>query len=122
MDILISKKSSIPIYEQIVLQIKEQVLNGELRQGDILTSVRVLAKELGIGVLTVQKAYDCLQKEGVVETVVGKGSYISTNQMSRIEEQRNIALENKANELVHLAKKYNVTLDLLEQLIEHLYD
>lgn len=122
LDILISQKSSIPIYEQIISQIKDQILNGELKPGDMLTSVRVLAKELGIGVLTVQKAYDRLQKEGIVETVVGKGSYISKNQSSNIEEQRNQVVESKANELVDLAKKYDISVETLKQLIDHLYD
>ena len=71
MEIKISHKSSTPIYEQIGSQIKDMILTGELKSGDMITSVRSLAKELGIGVLTVQKTYDRLQKEGIIETVVG---------------------------------------------------
>jgi GntR family transcriptional regulator len=107
LEILVSQKSSIPIYEQIISQIKELILDGELKPGDMLTSVRVLAKELGIAVLTVQKAYDRLQKEGIIESVVGKGSYVSKDQVGKIETQRHITLENK---VIELAKKYEVLI------------
>lgn len=122
MEILINHKSSEPIYEQIDTQIKQMILSGTLQDGDIITSVRMLAKELGIGVLTVQKAYDKLQNEGIIETVIGKGTYISIKNMSLLEDEKYQALEVKAKELVKSAKQYNVELEDIFSLIKLLYD
>lgn len=122
MEILINHKSSEPIYEQIDTQIKQMILSGTLQYGDIITSVRILAKELGVGVLTVQKAYDKLQNEGIIETVIGKGTYISIKNMSLLEDEKYQALEVKAKELVKSAKQYNVELEDIFSLIKLLYD
>lgn len=121
MEILINHKSSEPIYEQIDTQIKQMILSGTLQDGDIITSVRMLAKELGVGVLTVQKAYDKLQNEGIIETVIGKGTYISIKNMSLLEDEKYQALEVKAKELVKSAKQYNVELEDIFSLIKLLY-
>lgn len=122
MEILINHKSSEPIYEQMDTQIKQMILSGTLQDGDIITSVRMLAKELGVGVLTVQKAYDKLQNEGIIETVIGKGTYISIKNMSLLEDEKYQALEVKAKELVKSAKQYNVELEDIFSLIKLLYD
>lgn len=122
MEILINHKSSEPIYEQIDTQIKQMILSGTLQDGDIITSVRMLAKELGVGVLTVQKAYDKLQNEGIIETVIGKGTYISIKNMSLLEDEKYQALEVKAKELVKSAKQYNVELEDIFSLIKLRYD
>ena len=122
MEILINHKSSEPIYEQIDTKIKQMILSGTLQDGDIITSVRMLAKELGVGVLTVQKAYDKLQNEGIIETVIGKGTYISIKNMSLLEDEKYQALEVKAKELVKSAKQYNVELEDIFSLIKLLYD
>lgn len=122
MEILINHKSSEPIYEQIDTQIKQMILSGTLQDGDIITSVRMLAKELGVGVLTVQKAYDKLQNEGIIETVIGKGTYISIKNMSLLEDEKYQVLEVKAKELVKSAKQYNVELEDIFSLIKLLYD
>lgn len=122
MEILISHKSSEPIYEQICIQIKDMVLTGELLPGDMITSVRALAKELGIGVLTVQKAYDKLQQEGVIETVVGKGTYITAKNTAIFEDQKNQIIETKVVELIEAAKKYEVKVEDLIKLVKLLYD
>ncbi|WP_394911797.1 GntR family transcriptional regulator [uncultured Robinsoniella sp.] len=122
LEIMISHKSSKPIYEQIGSQIKDMILTGELKSGDMITSVRSLAKELGIGVLTVQKAYDRLQKEGIIETVVGKGTYITNHNSGGLEDQRNQLLEDKAMELIALARKYSIEQDSVLALIKLLFD
>ena len=122
MEILISQKSSEPIYEQICTQIKDMVLTGELSPGDMITSVRALARELGIGALTVQKAYDRLQREGVIETVVGKGTYITAKNTAAFEDQKNQLIENKAEELIDLARKDNVGIEELLKLLKLLYE
>ena len=73
MEIVVSNKASRPLYEQIVSQIKTQIMSGEMKAGEALPSIRSLAKSLQISVLTVQKAYDILQKDGFIETTAGKG-------------------------------------------------
>ena len=89
MDIIISNSSMQPIYEQIVLQIKAKIMNGELKEETMLPSVRALAKEIKVSALTVKKAYDALEEEGFVVTVYGKGSFITlANQAFLLEEKK----------------------------------
>lgn len=89
MNIIVNHSSMIPIYEQIVDQIKAMIRRGELRESDALPSVRVLAKDLKISALTVKKAYDSLEEEGFAVTVHGKGTYIAAaNKELLLEEQK----------------------------------
>lgn len=89
MNIIINNSSMQPIYEQIVEQVKADILKGNLQQGAPLPSVRMLSKDLRISALTVKKAYDALEQEGFVVTVHGKGSFVSgVNQNLMLEEQR----------------------------------
>ncbi|MBR6585175.1 MAG: GntR family transcriptional regulator, partial [Firmicutes bacterium] len=98
MDIIISSSSTKPIYEQITSQVKAQVMSGKLKQGDPIPSMRALAKSLHISVITVQRAYEDLQRDGFIVTAVGKGSFISArNQTFWQEEQQRLCEE-------HLAK------------------
>ena len=89
MKIKINSSSMVPIYEQIVDQVKAQIVSGDLKENDILPSVRGLAKDLKISALTVKKAYDNLEQDGFTVTVHGKGTYVNAvNQESLMEEQR----------------------------------
>lgn len=89
MRIIINNSLMVPIYEQIVDQIKLLIRNGELKENDNLPSVRTLSKELKISALTVKKAYDCLENEGFTVTVHGKGTYVAaTNSELLLEEQK----------------------------------
>ena len=89
MKIIINNSSMQPIYEQIVLQIKKSIMQGELEEGAMLPSVRTLAKELKVSALTVKKAYDALEEEGFVNTVHGKGSFVAfANQELLLEEKK----------------------------------
>ena len=89
MKIIINNSSMVPIYEQIIEQIKAMIINGILKENDILPSVRSLSKELKISALTVKKAYDYLEEEGFTVTVHGKGTYVgAANQEMLKEEQR----------------------------------
>ena len=76
MDIIISNSSGVPIYEQIEEQIKSQIMSGDLIEGDSLPSMRVLAKELKISIITTKRAYEDLEREGLIYTVVGRGSFV----------------------------------------------
>ena len=89
MKLIINHSSMQPIYEQISGQIKNQIMHGELEEGKILPSVRTLAKELRISALTVKKSYDTLEQEGFINTVHGKGSFVSSaNQVQLLEEKK----------------------------------
>ena len=87
MKIIINNSSMVPIYEQIMEQIKAQIISGELKENDILPSVRTMAKELKISALTVKKAYDNLEAEGMTVTVHGKGTYVAASNTQLMEEE-----------------------------------
>lgn len=86
MDIIISNASGKPIYEQITSQIKTMILNGTLKEGETLPSMRLLAKELRISVITTKRAYDELEREGFIDTIPGKGTFIAKRNMEIIRE------------------------------------
>ena len=86
MDIIISNSSGIPLYEQVKEQIKNKIVSNELKTGDLLPSIRSLAKDLRISVITTKNAYEELEKEGYVETVPGKGTYVANKNAELIKE------------------------------------
>ncbi len=87
-EIIISNKSSKPIYEQITSQIKAMIMNGELQTGDTLPSMRALAKSLHISVITAQRAYEDLQRDGFIETLTGRGSFVAAQNRDFIQEEQ----------------------------------
>ena len=122
MEIVVSNKASRPLYEQIVSQIKTQIMSGELKAGEALPSIRSLAKSLQISVLTVQKAYDILQEDGFIETTAGKGCYVSVkNQDFYLEEQQK-KIENCFNDAIEIARMSGIPLDKLISLLTLLYE
>lgn len=122
MEIVVSNKVSRPLYEQIVSQIKAQIMNGGLEAGEALPSIRSLAKSLQISVLTVQKAYDILQEDGFIETTAGKGCYVSVrNQDFYLEEQQK-KIEGCFNDAIEIARTSGIPLDKLIGLLTLLYE
>ena len=122
MEIVVSNKTSRPLYEQIVSQIKTQIMSGELKAGEALPSIRSLAKSLQISVLTVQKAYDILQEEGFIETTAGKGCYVFVrNQDFYLEEQQK-KIEGCLNDAIEIARMSGIPLDKLISLLTLLYE
>ena len=122
MEIVVSNKASRPLYEQIVSQIKTQIMSGELKAGEALPSIRSLAKSLQISVLTVQKAYDILQEEGFIETTAGKGCYVSVrNQDFYLEEQQK-KIEGCFSDAIEIARMSGIPLDKLISLLTLLYE
>ena len=122
MEIVVSNKTSRPLYEQIVSQIKAQIMNSELKAGEALPSIRSLAKSLQISVLTVQKAYDILQGDGFIETAAGKGCYVSVqNQDFYLEEQQK-KIESCFNEAIETARTSGISLDKLVSILTLLYE
>lgn len=120
MEIIISAKSSIPIYEQITAQIKSLIVAGELVDEELLPSVRNLARQLHISVITVKRAYEDLQNEGFIKTVIGKGTFVIAQDNAKTEEI-NIVIEEKLSEIVDLAKKNGLKLEMLQEIINMLY-
>lgn len=121
MNIIISNSSPDPIYEQISKQLRKHILNGDLKGGEQLPSIRSLAKELQISVITTKRAYEELEKEGYIETVAGKGTYVSVQNNELIREQRLRLLESKAEEVVNESKLLQLSLEELQLMIALLY-
>ena len=122
MEIVVSNKTSRPLYEQISTQVKAQIMSGELKAGDPLPSIRSLAKSLQISVLTVQKAYDLLQADGFIETTAGKGCFVSAqNQDFYLEEQQK-KIEQKFSEAIEIARASGISIDKLHDLLALLYE
>ncbi|WP_298846776.1 GntR family transcriptional regulator [Clostridium sp.] len=121
MNIIISNSSQDPIYEQIVTQIKTAIMKEELEQGDALLSIRSLAKELLISVITTKRAYEELEKEGFIETVAGKGSYVSCQNKDLIREKRLKTIEENLAGVVSESKFLNLSLEELQSMLAILY-
>lgn len=109
MHIIINHTSMTPIYEQIVSQIRADIINGDMAPGTALPSVRMLSRELKISALTVKKAYDYLEEEGLVHTVHGKGSFIAEANQGMIMEERRKELEHDLDEAVRKAQAGGLT-------------
>lgn len=121
-NLLISNSDSRPIYQQIVEQIKDHILHGKLSSGEALPSMRVLAKELRISVITTKRAYEELEQEGFIETVVGKGSFVSQKNTELLREEQLKQLEGHLTQAVATAKRANIPvedcMDLMQMLFE----
>lgn len=122
MDIIISNDSDKPIYEQITSQIKNQIMQGSLREGDALPSMRTLAKELRISVITTKRAYEELEREGFITTVVGKGSFIKAADTRLLREDNLKRIEEHFQEAIRIASESGVTRQELEEIFAILYE
>ena len=121
MEILISNSSGAPIYEQITRQIKGLISRGELREGEALPSMRLLAKELRISVITTKRAYEDLERDGYIETVMGKGSFVAPRNLELAREDTLRRVEEKLEEAVQIARSGGIGLDELIQMITILH-
>ncbi len=113
MDIIIRNSSNQPIYEQIYIQIKELIINGALAEGEMLPSIRGLAKDLRISVITTKRAYDELEREGYVNTVTGKGCFVAGTNRELIQEEYLKKIEGHMQEIQKLAKSCGITKEEL---------
>ena len=121
MEIILSNASQKPIYEQSTSQIKAMIMNGELKAGDAMPSMRKLAKELHVSVITTQRAYDDLQKDGFIVTVPAKGTFVSTQNQDFIREENRRRIEQLLTDAVELAKENGIELEELRTTVEVLY-
>ncbi len=122
MNIIISNSSDKPIYEQIAEQIKTHIINGDLKEAEMLPSIRNLAKELQISVITTKRAYEELEKEGYIVSVPGKGSFVSAKNKELLKEARVRIVEEKLLEAILIARTIDISLDELQKMIEILYE
>ena len=122
MNIIISASSMTPIYEQIVEAVKHQILSGELAENEMLPSVRTLSRELKISALTAKKAYDCLEEEGLIATVHGKGSFVRAPNRLLLQEQQRRDLEADLEALLEKAKRYGVSGEELRAMLDNTYN
>ncbi|HAZ05401.1 MULTISPECIES: GntR family transcriptional regulator [Acetobacterium] len=121
MNIVISNSSDKPIYEQIAQQIKKMIISGELSPGEALPSMRFLAKELRISVITTKRAYSDLERDGFIETVTGKGSFVANQNLSFIREEQLRLAEEFLQKAVDIARSSDISWAELSELLELLY-
>jgi len=122
MNIVISNSSQEPIYEQITRQIKNSIIRGELTPGELLPSIRNLARQLQISVITTKRAYEELEREGFIETVGGKGSYVAGRNKELLREKRLKAVEEKLMEAVSESRVLDISLQELQEMLRLLYE
>lgn len=122
MNINVQTKNGLPIYEQIERQIKEMIISGQLKEGEPLPSIRALAADVKISVITVKRAYEDLEKEGMIYSVQGKGFYVDNPDLQYVKEKETLGMEERLSQWVSDAKKTGMTkqeaLDALEILWE----
>ena len=121
MRILISNASADPIYEQIARQIRAQILSGDLSEGDLLPSIRKLAQDLQISVITTKRAYEELEREGFLNTVGGKGTFVAAKNAEFLREKKMKVVEEKLAEAVDQARVLGVDRDRLYEMLGLLY-
>jgi len=121
MDIIISNSNQKPIYDQIASQIKNLIMSGVLKTGDSLPSMRLLAKELRISVITTKRAYEDLERDGFIESITGKGSFVSGQNPDFIREQHLRMVEDYLQKAVDTARMSGISPDELAEILTTLY-
>ncbi len=122
MEIILSHSSDKPIYEQITSQIKRMIASGELPPGELLPSMRVLARDLRISVITTKRAYQDLERDGFIETVAGKGSFVAGKNAELIREEHLRLVEESLSRAVETARMGGITRREVEELLNILYE
>lgn len=121
MKIIISNSSFTPIYEQIKNQIIGQIMAGELNEGDAIPSIRSLARDIKISVMTIKKAYDELENEGYIKSVQGKGTFVAPKNTQLAQEQANKDIEEHIYKIIEISSKFNISKDEILDLFEFIY-
>jgi GntR family transcriptional regulator len=122
MDIIISNSSNEPIYRQISLQIRELIVKGILKEGEPLPSMRNLAKELRISVITTKRAYEELERDGFIESYTGKGSFVKGQNTELLREENLRCMEDLLSQACDKAKICGVKFDELKDILEMIYN
>lgn len=122
MRIIISNSSNEPIYSQVMSQIRAGIIKGELKEGELLPSIRGLARDLQISVITTKRAYDELEKEGFIETVPGKGSYVAIQNKELMKEKKIRIIEEKLIEVVEESRLMGFTYGEISEMLRILFE
>lgn len=121
MEIIISSNTGKPIYEQITTQIKAMIMSGKLQTGEAIPSMRALAKSLHVSVITVQKAYEDLQRDGFIETTVGRGSFVSAQNKDFYQEEQQRLAEEHLLKAAEIGRISNIPLETLVKILSMFY-
>lgn len=122
MKIIIQPQGTLAIYEQIVNQLKNAIVTGELRAGEALPSIRALASDLDVSVITTKRAYEELEKDGLIRSVAGKGFYVCEYNTDYLKEKQLMMLEKRLGEVIAEAKQAGIGCDELKEMVEVIYD
>lgn len=122
MDIIISNNANKPIYEQITAQIKAMIMSGELQAGEAIPSMRALAKSIHVSVITVQKAYEELQRDGFIETTVGRGSFVSARNKEFYQEEQQRIAEEHLKIAADIGRTNNIPVETLIDVLRLFYE
>ena len=122
MDVVIINNSQIPIYEHIFTQIKLQIIEGKIIAGEQLPSIRQLAKDLKISVITTKRAYEELERDGLIYSMIGKGFYVMEQNLEILRERHIQLIEDKMLEVIRECKKAGLTVDKAVDMLEILYE
>lgn len=122
MNINIQSKSSIPIYEQIKNQIKESIIAGEMKEGEPIPSIRILARDLKISVITTKRAYEELEKEGLIYSVAGKGFYVDNPDTGYLVEKKVQGLEEQLDAVLKLCKEAQLSKEEVKDMVDILWE
>lgn len=122
MKIIIANSSSEPIYTQVANQLRSHIIKGELQEGELLPSIRGLAKDLQISVITTKRSYDELEKEGFIETVPGKGSYVAVQNKELMKEKKLKIIEDKLLDVVKESYMLGFTKQEIIEILNVLYE
>ena len=121
MDIVISNNTGKPIYEQITTQVKAMMISGERKAGDAIPSMRALAKSIHVSVITVQRAYEELQRDGFIETTVGRGSFVSAQNKEFYQEEQQRIAEEHLQIAAEIGRTNRISLEKLTELLALFY-
>ncbi|WAA09379.1 GntR family transcriptional regulator [Fervidibacillus albus] len=121
MQVIISNQSKEPIYRQIYAQIRKQILTNELKAGELLPSMRQLAKDLDISIITTKRAYEELENDGFIYSIVGKGSFVSEQNNEMILERKMKVIEEQLMSAIQNSKEIGIELEELKELLILLY-
>ena len=121
MEIIISNNVNKPIYEQITSQIKAMIMSGELQSGEAIPSMRALARSIHVSVITVQKAYEDLQRDGFIETTVGRGSFVAARNKEFYQEEQQRIAEEHLQAAAEIGRINNISLEKLTELLALFY-
>ena len=122
MNILIDNKNGMPIYEQIYTQIKNQIISDSLKEDELLPSIRNLAKDLHISVITTKRAYDELEKDGYIYTVAGKGCFVAHKNLELLKEENFRKIEEHIQEIAQLAKICRLSKNEIVKIIDLVFE